>query len=205
MWKTHTPTVLVDAGIALSKRALPDRYRQFSPSSCSHLYPLSLMISVCSSSPHLSLAIPAYASLSVGWLPTHQVPCMRFHDCDFDNSRVCAADVAISNAATLVRSKLCPLRMKSRTPAASWRMSIRKPSCLISCSQRAPAGGLAAGLGRQGSQKSGKITRRNNMGYKYQRARTSRVGLVHENQDAFRLPRGYLGHRRQHCRTHRWR
>src|ERR1700758_1532429 len=55
MWKTHTPTVLVDAGIVLSKRALPDEYRQINPSSCSHLYPLSLMISVCSSSPHLSL------------------------------------------------------------------------------------------------------------------------------------------------------
>jgi hypothetical protein len=104
MWKTHTPTVLVDAGIVLSKRALPDKYRQLNPSSCSHLYPLSPMISVCSSSPHLSLAIPTYASLSVGWSPTHQVPCMSFHDCDFDNSRVCPADVAISNAATLVRS-----------------------------------------------------------------------------------------------------
>jgi hypothetical protein len=31
------------------------------------------------------------------------------------------------------------------------------------------------------------------MAYKYQRARTSRVGLVHENQDSFRLPRGRLG------------
>jgi len=29
------------------------------------------------------------------------------------------------------------------------RASMRKPSCLISCSQ-APAGGFAAGLGRQG-------------------------------------------------------
>jgi hypothetical protein len=37
------------------------------------------------------------------------------------------------------------------------------------------------------------------MGYKYQRARTSRVGLVLENQDALCLSRGYLGrHRRQH-------
>jgi hypothetical protein len=60
----------------------------------------------------------------------------------------------------------CPLRVKSRTPAASRRTSMRKPSCLISCSQPAPAGGLAAGLGRQGSQKSGKATRRNNMSYK---------------------------------------
>jgi hypothetical protein len=30
------------------------------------------------------------------------------------------------------------------------------------------------------------------MGYKYQRARTSRVGLVRENQDALHLPRGHL-------------
>ena len=105
MWKTHTPTVLVDAGIVLSRRALPDKYRQLNPSSCSHLYPFSLMISVSSFSPHLSLAIPTYASLSLGWSPTHQVPCMRFHDCDFDNSgRACAADVAISNAATPAKS-----------------------------------------------------------------------------------------------------
>src|SRR5207342_3361423 len=32
MWKTHTPTVLVDAAIVLSKRALPDEYRQLNPS-----------------------------------------------------------------------------------------------------------------------------------------------------------------------------
>jgi hypothetical protein len=57
----------------------------------------------------------------------------------------------------------CPLRVKSRTPAASRRTSIRKPSCLISCSQPAPAGGFAARLGRQGSQKSGKVRRRHNM------------------------------------------
>jgi hypothetical protein len=100
-------------------------------------------------------------------------------------------------AARAIRGKRpvqsCPLRVKSRTPAASRHTSMRKPSCLISCSHPAPAGGLSVGLGRQGSQKSGKATRRNNMGYKYQRARTSRVGLVHENQDAFRLPRGHLG------------
>src|SRR6516164_10240075 len=41
-------------------------------------------------------------------------------------------------------------------------------------------------LGRQGSQKSGKATRRNIIGYKYRWARPSRLGLVHENQDAFR-------------------
>jgi hypothetical protein len=34
---------------------------------------------------------------------------------------------------------------------------------------------------------------RDNIAYKYQRARTSRVGLVHEDQDALRLPRGRLG------------
>jgi hypothetical protein len=52
MWKTHTPTLLVDAGIVLSKRALPDEYRQLNPSSRSHLYPFSPMISVASFSPH---------------------------------------------------------------------------------------------------------------------------------------------------------
>jgi hypothetical protein len=39
----------------------------------------------------------------------------------------------------------CPLRVNSRTPAASRRTSIRKPSCLISCSHPAPAGGFLAG------------------------------------------------------------
>src|SRR5262245_10555752 len=63
------------------------------------------MISVFSSSPHLSLAIPTYASLSLGWSPTHQIPCVSFHDCVFDNlGRACAADVAISNAATPAKS-----------------------------------------------------------------------------------------------------
>jgi len=37
---------------------------------------------------------------------------------------------------------------------------------LISCSHPAPAGDFAAGLGREGSQKWGKATRRNNMAYK---------------------------------------
>jgi hypothetical protein len=99
------PTVLVDAAIVLSRRALPDKYRQLNSSSCSHRYPFSLMISVFSSSPHLSLAIPTYASLSLGWSPTHQVPCVSFHDCVFDNlGRACAADVAISNAETPAKS-----------------------------------------------------------------------------------------------------
>src|ERR1700746_3638152 len=69
---------------------------------------------------------------------------------------------------------------KAAPPAASRRTSIRKPSCLISCSQPAPAGELSAGLGRQGSQKSGKATRRNNMGDKYQGARTGRARIVPE-------------------------
>jgi hypothetical protein len=102
---THTPSVFVDAGIVLSKRALPDEYRQLNPSSRSHLYPFSPMISVASFSPHWSLAIPTYTSLSLGWSPTHQVPSVSFHDSVFENlGRACAAVVAISNAATLVRS-----------------------------------------------------------------------------------------------------
>src|SRR5262249_36369097 len=52
MWKTHTPTVLVDAGIVLSKRALPDKYRQLNLSSRSHVHAFSPMISVASFSPH---------------------------------------------------------------------------------------------------------------------------------------------------------
>jgi len=52
MWKTHTPTVLVDAAIVLSKRALPDEYRQLNPSSRCHVYPFSPMTSVASFSPH---------------------------------------------------------------------------------------------------------------------------------------------------------
>src|SRR5262249_11474724 len=79
---------------------LPDKYRQLNPSSRSHLYSFSLMISVSSSSPHLSLRIPTYAPLSLGWSPTHQVPSRSFHDCVFDSTgRACAADAAISSAA----------------------------------------------------------------------------------------------------------
>src|SRR5215468_9394728 len=75
--------------MVLSKRALPDEYRQRNSSSCSQcsqLYPFSPMISVSSFSPHLSLRIPEYASLSLGWSPTHQVPSKSFHDCVFDSS-----------------------------------------------------------------------------------------------------------------------
>jgi hypothetical protein len=41
-----------------------------------------------------------------------------------------------------------------------------------------------------GSQKSGKATRRNNMEYKYQQARTSRVGLVRAHYPATGHPGG---------------
>src|SRR5262245_31828098 len=135
MWKTHMPTVLVDAGMVLSIRALPDKYRQLNPSSRSHLYPFSLMISVCSFSPHLSLAIPTYASLSLGWSPTHQVPCMSFHDCDFDTGRACAADVAISSAATALRSSFFIIaRLTAIVPRAPrvWR----KPTSTQTCDGR---------------------------------------------------------------------
>jgi hypothetical protein len=126
MWKTHTPTVLVDAAIVLSKRALPDEYRQLNPSSRSHVYPFSPIVSVASFSPHSSLAIPTYAPSSLGWSATHQVPSVSLHDSVFDNSgRACAAEVAISNAATLVRSKLCPRRVRSRTPGSSRRAKPR--------------------------------------------------------------------------------
>src|SRR5215813_1353471 len=115
MWKTHTPTVLVDAAMVLSKRALPDEYRQRHSSSCSQLYPFSPMISVSSFSPHLSLRIPEYASLSLGWSPTHQVPSMSFHDCVFDSSgRACAADVAISRAAIPVKNSLFTSTFRQR-------------------------------------------------------------------------------------------
>ena len=43
------------------------------------------------------------------------------------------------------------LRVISRTPAASLRAMMRKPSCLISCSQPEPEGGALAGEGRHGS------------------------------------------------------
>jgi len=104
IWNTHTP-ILVDVGIVLSTRALPDKYRQLNSSSRSHLYSFSLMISVSSFSSHLSLRVPTYAPLSLGWSPTHQVPSTSFQDCVFDSSgRACAAGVTISNAATPAKS-----------------------------------------------------------------------------------------------------
>jgi hypothetical protein len=59
-----------------------------------------------------------------------------------------------------------PLRVKSRTAAALRQAIIRKPSCLISCTQSGPVGGLAAGDGRQGAMKSsdGRVRARYNIG-----------------------------------------
>ncbi len=43
------------------------------------------------------------------------------------------------------------LRVISRAPALSRRVTLRKPSCLVSGSQFGPAGGCLAGEGRHGS------------------------------------------------------
>jgi len=59
-----------------------------------------------------------------------------------------------STAATMIGKRLVkslPLRVISRTPALSRRAMMRKPSCLISCSQPGPGGGAFAGDGRHGS------------------------------------------------------
>ena len=94
------------------------------------------MVSVASFSPHSSLAIPTYAPSSLGWSATHQVPSVSFHDSVFDNlGSVCAAEVAISNAATLVRSKLCARRVTSRTPAPSRRANTRTTPKVVSEAQ----------------------------------------------------------------------
>ena len=53
------------------------------------------------------------------------------------------AIASLANGKRLV--KLYPLRVISRTPPASRRAMMRKPSCLISCSQPSPAGGSVAG------------------------------------------------------------
>src|SRR5215472_348015 len=75
--------------------------------------------------PTTRLAIPKYASSSLGWLPTHQVPSVSFHDCVFENSgRACVADVAISNAATLVRSNC--FRAISKPPKLCLRSFIAR-------------------------------------------------------------------------------
>src|SRR5437868_3002786 len=47
--------------------------------------------------------------------------------------------------------KSFPFRVISRTPAPSFRARMRKPSCLISCSQPGPEGGAFAGEGKHGS------------------------------------------------------
>src|SRR6516162_6233742 len=47
--------------------------------------------------------------------------------------------------------KSLPLRVMSRTPVRSRRARIRKPSCLISCSQPGPEGGAFAEVGKHGS------------------------------------------------------
>src|SRR6516164_7745272 len=49
--------------------------------------------------------------------------------------------------------KSLPERVISRTPAPSRRAMMRKPSCLISCSQPEPLGGALAADGRHGSIK----------------------------------------------------
>ena len=86
-------------------------------------------------------------------------------------------------------------------PIGSRRTISRYPSCLISWIQPGPLGGRSAEDGRQGSMKpEGGRRVRDNMGYKYQRARTSRVGLVRE-------PRGRWGSRSKtwsHGRTRPW-
>jgi hypothetical protein len=59
---------------------------------------------------------------------------------------------------------------------------------------------------QQGSEVGKGYAVRDQMAYKYQRARTSRVGLAYGDQNALRLPRGYLGrHRRQHRGARCWR
>jgi hypothetical protein len=59
--------------------------------------------------------------------------------------------------------KSLPLRPIRRTPLASRRARMRKPSCLISCSQSAPAGGVLAGDGTHGSIKPAAPLLRYNM------------------------------------------
>ena len=55
-----------------------------------------------------------------------------------------------------------PFRLISRTFLPSRRAMTRKPSCLISCIQSGPVGGVLARLGRQGSSEAvGKRGRKN--------------------------------------------
>src|SRR6516165_1063491 len=59
--------------------------------------------------------------------------------------------------------KSFPARVISRTPAASLRARMRKPSCLISCSQPGPE--ALAGEGKHGSMmpSPGRVRSRNDM------------------------------------------
>jgi hypothetical protein len=61
--------------------------------------------------------------------------------------------------------KSFPARVINRTPALSLRARMRKPSCLISCSQPEPEGGALAGDGRQGSiiPSPGRVRSRNDI------------------------------------------
>ena len=61
--------------------------------------------------------------------------------------------------------KSFPARVISCTPAGPRRAKIRKPSCLISCSQPEPEGGTFAGDGRHGSiiPKPGRVRSRNDI------------------------------------------
>src|SRR6516165_3323453 len=72
------------------------------------------------------------------------------------------------DAATMIGKRLVkslPLRVISRTPAVSRRARMRKPSCLISCSQPGPEGGALAGDGKHGSiiPSPGRVRSRNDM------------------------------------------
>ena len=61
--------------------------------------------------------------------------------------------------------KSLPLRVISRTPALPLRARMRKPSCLISCSQSGPDGGALAGEARHGPiiLSPGRVPSRNDM------------------------------------------
>jgi hypothetical protein len=59
------------------------------------------------------------------------------------------ATASVMRGKRLVRS--LPGRLKSLTRLPSLRAMIRKPSCLISCSQPFPSGARLVDVGRQGS------------------------------------------------------
>ena len=66
-------------------------------------------------------------------------------------SNMTAPAAIATNGKRRVRS--LPLRVISRTPAASRRTMIRNPSCFTSCSHPGPEGGALSGEGRHGSMK----------------------------------------------------